>query len=41
MPFEYTGELKRLLVVLEPEKLDEEDKQRLLEQLAHASVAVH
>jgi arylsulfatase A-like enzyme len=41
MPFEYGGKLKRLLVVLEPEKLDEKDKQRLLEQLAHASVAVH
>ena len=41
MPFEYGGKLKRLLVVLQPEQLDEKDKQRLLEQLAHASMAVH
>jgi arylsulfatase len=41
MPFAYEGTLKRFLVVLQPEKLDEKDKQRLLEQLAQASMAVH
>jgi arylsulfatase len=41
MPFAYQGKLHKLLVVLQPEKLDEKDKQRLLEQLAHASMAVH
>ena len=41
MPFAYQGKLNRFLVVLQPEKLDEQEKQRLLEQLAQASMAVH
>ncbi|HEY6325902.1 MAG TPA: hypothetical protein VIW73_05215 [Candidatus Cybelea sp.] len=41
MPFKYQGKLSKLLVVLEPEKLDEKDRQRLLEQLAQAAMAVH
>jgi hypothetical protein len=41
MPFDYQGALHRFLVVLQPEKLDPKDKQRLLEQLAQASAAVH
>ena len=40
MPFEYGGKIKKLLVVLEPEKLAEQDKQRLLDELAQASMAV-
>ena len=41
MPFAYQGTLKKLYVVLQPERLDEKERQRLLELLAHASLAVH
>jgi arylsulfatase len=41
MPFSYQGKLNRFTVVLQPEKLDEKEKQRLLEQIAQASAAVH
>ena len=41
MPFAYQGKLNRFLVVLQPEKLSPEDKQRLLAQLAQMSMAVH
>lgn len=41
MPFAYQGTLHKFLVVLQPEKLDEKDKQRLLAELARASMAVH
>jgi len=41
MPFAYQGTLHKFGVVLQPEKLDEKDKQPLLEQLAQASMAVH
>jgi arylsulfatase len=36
MPYEFTGTLKRLGVVLEPEKLSDEDRKKLLEELAKA-----
>lgn len=41
MPFKYQGTLFKFHVVLQPEKLDEADKQRLLGELARASMAVH
>lgn len=41
MPFKYEGTLYKFLVVLQPQKLDEADKQRLLAELARASMAVH
>jgi arylsulfatase len=41
MPFKFTGELKKIVVVLEPQKLSEEEQQRLHEQLAKAMMAVH
>jgi len=41
MPFSYRGTLHKLLVVLQPDKLSEEDKQRLLAELARASMVVH
>jgi arylsulfatase len=41
MPFTYQGVLHKFVVVLEPQKLDEADKQRLLAELARASMAVH
>jgi arylsulfatase len=41
MPFRYEGTLRKFVVVLEPQKLDEADKQRLLAELARASMAVH
>lgn len=41
MPFPFTGTLKKFLVVLEPEQLTEEERKRLLEEEANASVAVH
>ncbi|MGD9659184.1 MAG: arylsulfatase [Methylocystis sp.] len=41
MPFPFTGTLKKFVVVLEPEKLTEEERKRLLEEEAKASMAVH
>jgi arylsulfatase A-like enzyme len=41
MPFAYQGTLRKFLVVLQPEKLSEADQQRLLAELARASMAVH
>lgn len=40
MPFAFTGTLKKLVVILEPDKLTEEESKRLLEQEAKASMAV-
>jgi arylsulfatase A-like enzyme len=40
MPFPFTGTLKKFVVVLEPEKLTEEERKRLLEEEAKASMAV-
>jgi len=41
MPFRFTGTLKKLMVVLEPEKLSEEERERLLAEVAQACMAVH
>ena len=41
MPFAYQGTLHKVFVVLQPEKLDEKDKQRLLAEIARAALAVH
>ena len=41
MPFRFTGTLKKFVVVLEQEKLTEEERQRLLEEEAQACLAVH
>jgi arylsulfatase A-like enzyme len=41
MPFAFTGTLKRFVVVLEPENLTPEERKRLLEEEARASVSVH
>jgi arylsulfatase len=41
MPFRFTGTLKKFVVVLEPEKLTEEERERLLEEEAQACLAVH
>jgi arylsulfatase A-like enzyme len=40
MPFAFTGTLKKLVVVLEPDKLTDEERKRLLEEEAKASMAV-
>jgi arylsulfatase len=40
MPFRFTGELKRFVVVLQPQKLSEEEQKRLHEELAKAMMAV-
>jgi arylsulfatase len=40
MPFRFTGTLKRFVVVLEPEKLTEEERELLLEEEAQACLAV-
>ena len=40
MPFPFTGTLKKFVVVLEPEKLTDEERKRLLEEEAAASLAV-
>jgi arylsulfatase len=40
MPFAFTGTLKKLVVILEPDKLTEEERKRLLEEEAKASMAV-
>jgi arylsulfatase A-like enzyme len=39
MPFAFTGNLKKLTVVLEPEKLTDEERKRLLEEEAKGSMA--
>jgi arylsulfatase A-like enzyme len=41
MPFTFTGTLKKFVVVLEPENLTEEERKRLLEAEARASMSVH
>jgi len=41
MPFAFTGTLKKFVVVLEAENLTEEERKRLLEEEASASMAVH
>jgi hypothetical protein len=41
MPFSFTGTLKKFVVVLEPEKLTEEERKQLLEEEARASMSVH
>ena len=41
MPFPFTGTLKKFVVVLEPEKLTEEERKRLREEEAKASMAIH
>jgi arylsulfatase len=40
MPFAFTGTLKKFVVVLEPEKLTEEERKRLLDEEAKASMSV-
>jgi arylsulfatase len=40
MPFPFTGTLKKFVVVLEPQKLTEEERKRLLEEEAKASMAI-
>jgi arylsulfatase len=40
MPFPFSGTLKKVIVVLEPEKLTDEERKRLLEEQAKASMAV-
>ncbi|HEY6369958.1 MAG TPA: sulfatase-like hydrolase/transferase, partial [Candidatus Sulfotelmatobacter sp.] len=41
MPFRFTGTLKKVVVVLEPEKLTEQELERLREEAAEACLAVH
>jgi arylsulfatase len=41
MPFRFTGTLKKLAVILEPETLTEEEREHLLEEEARACLAVH
>ena len=41
MPFAFTGTLKKFVVVLDPDKLTPEERQRLLEEEAKASMAIH
>jgi len=40
MPFAFTGTLKKFVVVLQPEKLSEEEKKRLREEAAKAMMSV-
>jgi len=40
MPFPFTGTLKKFVVVLQPEKLSEEEKKRLQEEAAKAMMSV-
>jgi hypothetical protein len=39
MPFAFTGMLKKLVVILEPETLTEEERKQLLEEEARAGMA--
>jgi len=41
MPFAFTGTLKKCVVILEPEKLTPEERKRLQQEEARASMAVH
>ena len=41
MPYQFTGTLKRFAVVLEPEKLTKEEKERLLKELGKALMTAH
>jgi arylsulfatase len=41
MPFAFTGTLKKFVVVLEPDNLTPEERRRLLEEEAKASMSVH
>jgi arylsulfatase len=41
MPFEFTGALNKFAVILEPENLTPEERKRLLEEEARASMSVH
>ena len=41
MPYQFTGTLKRFSVVLEPEKLTKEEKERLLKELGKALMTAH
>jgi arylsulfatase A-like enzyme len=41
MPFTFSGTLKKFVVVLEPENVTAEDRRRLLEEEARASMSVH
>jgi arylsulfatase len=41
MPFEFTGTLKRLAVVLEPDNLSPEEKERLRKEMAKALMNTH
>ena len=40
MPYSFTGTLKRFAVVLEPEQMSDEEKQRLRKELSKAYMAV-
>jgi arylsulfatase len=41
MPFPFTGTLKKFVVILEPQKLTEEERKHLLDEEARASMSVH
>ncbi len=41
MPFAFTGTLKKVVALLEPENLTAEERKRLLEEEARASMSVH
>jgi arylsulfatase len=41
MPFAFTGTLKKFVVILEPENLTPEERQRLLQEEARAFMSVH
>jgi arylsulfatase len=41
MPYAFTGNLKKLVVVLEPEKLTSEQREQLRREVARAMMAVH
>jgi arylsulfatase A-like enzyme len=41
MPFAFTGTLNKFLVVLQPENLTPDERKRLLEEEARASVSIH
>ncbi|MGH7305464.1 MAG: hypothetical protein ACRELZ_19435 [Candidatus Rokuibacteriota bacterium] len=41
MPFRFTGTLKKFVVILEPETLTADERQRLREEEARASMAIH
>jgi hypothetical protein len=40
MPFPFTGTLKKFVVILEPEKLSQEERKHLLEEEAKAGMAI-